>query len=59
MVKISKVKIILCNVLTLYLCTLFLVQEGKWIGYGLLVVWYLVNLQDARCNNKDSTVMFI
>ena len=19
----------------------------------LLVVWYLVNLQDARCNNKD------
>ena len=20
----------------------------------LLVVWYLVNLQDARCNNKDS-----
>ena len=21
----------------------------------LLVVWYLVNLQDARCNNKDNT----
>ena len=28
----------------LYLCTLFLVQGGKW---------NLVNLQDARCNNKD------
>ena len=21
----------------------------------LLVMWYLVNLQDARCNNKDIT----
>ena len=23
----------------------------------LLVVWYLVNLQDARCNNKDNCIM--
>ena len=35
MVKIWKVNIRLCNVLTLYLCTLFLVQGGKWTGYGL------------------------
>ena len=35
MVKIWKVNIILCSVLTLYLCTLFLVQGGKWTGYGL------------------------
>ena len=26
----------LCNVLILYLCTLFLVQGGKWTGYGLI-----------------------
>ena len=25
----------------------------------LLVVWYLVNLQDARCNNKDNYVTHI
>jgi len=25
----------------------------------LLVVWYLVNLQDARCNNKDNYVTYI
>ena len=25
----------------------------------LLVVWYLVNLQDARCNNKDDSEVFI
>jgi hypothetical protein len=35
MVKIWKVNARLCNVLTLYLCTLFLVQGGKWTGYGL------------------------
>ena len=35
-VKIWKVNIRLCNVLTLYLCTLFLVQGGKWTGYGLI-----------------------
>ena len=29
-VKIWKVNIILYNVLTLYLCTLFLVQGSKW-----------------------------
>jgi len=29
-VKIWKVNIRLCNVLTLYLCTFFLVQGGKW-----------------------------
>ena len=23
----------------------------------LLVVWYLVNLQDARCNNKDNKII--
>ena len=35
MVKIWKVNIRLCNVLTLYLCKLFLLREGKWTGYGL------------------------
>ena len=36
----------------------------KWVKINdiqlvhLLVVWYLVNLQDARCNNKDGR-MFI
>ena len=35
MVKIWKVNITLCSVLTLHLCTLFLVQGGKWTGYGL------------------------
>ena len=34
-VKIWKVNIRLCNLLTLYLCTLFLVQGSKWTGYGL------------------------
>ena len=34
-VKIWKANIRLCNVLTLYLCTLFLVEGGKWTGYGL------------------------
>ena len=29
MVKIWQVNIILCNVLTVYFCTLFLVQGGK------------------------------
>ena len=38
MVKIWKVNIILCNVLTLHLCTLFLVQGGKWTGYGDLKI---------------------
>ena len=35
MVKIWKVNIRLCNVPTLYLCTLFLVQGSKWTGNGL------------------------
>ena len=35
MLKIWKVNIRLSNVLTLYLCTLFLVQGGKWTGCGL------------------------
>ena len=35
MVKIWKVNILLCNVFTLYLCTLFLLQGGKWTEYGL------------------------
>ena len=30
MVKIWKISIILCNVLTLFLCTLFLMWGGKW-----------------------------
>jgi len=25
----------------------------------LLVVWWLVNLQDARCNNKDDVVIML
>ena len=25
----------------------------------LLVVWYLVNLQDARCNNKDNQISLV
>ena len=36
-VKIWKVNSRLCNVLALYLYTLFLVQGGKWSGYGFSV----------------------
>ena len=49
MVKIWKVNIRLCNVFTLYLCTLFLVQGGKWTGYVLFVLLFFIIFYYFSC----------
>jgi len=52
MVKIWKVNIRLCNMLTLYLCTLFLVQGGKWTGSVLPDDDKRYAIETCRSNEK-------